>query len=448
MSLSHQFPTLTVDQIVTVCREMEIPITENDMRKPDVHRWNSLYGMVLESLAGITADQVRQQHIHSSQLCDNPEIHEESMSLMAFTLAIQRVMYACAFTDFSVKDVIDPRPKRLIKIMSAAINFYRFRQSRIEMFDELKAKNERYREQREYLLKSNDELKQKISKLKAIRAEQEPEIKKVMEEIEVMGRQVSENHKIQSATQKTVAEVRKNIAEKKAAQDQLKLAILTSQQEGEKLSQKIVQSPERVKQEQERMEQKLAGLKMTLDEKRTRGATLRAEHKKVKELEACALKALKLLQSIKQDVDKENEVVEQMSGCGDQHQEQQQTLGELTAKQDQLKHVQAIRQEKRTKQHMQHQAKMKAYTEQLNQLNELVKSHSEDQDEELKRLQQSKHQVLCELKEQEKATGTRVENIHKLYSQIVDLVDVMHADLGCDWDSFRQLLKAELDTLC
>lgn len=53
------------------------------------------------------------------------------------------------------------------------------------------------------------------------------------------------------------------------------------------------------------MEQKLAGLKMTLDEKRTRGATLRSEHKKVKELEACALKALKLLQSIKQDVDKE-----------------------------------------------------------------------------------------------------------------------------------------------
>lgn len=44
----------------------------------------------------------------------------------------------------------------------------------------------------------------------------------------------------------------------------------------------------------------------------------------------------------------------------------------MTAKQDQLKHAQAIRQEKRTKQHMQQQAKMKAYTEQLNQLNESV----------------------------------------------------------------------------
>lgn len=85
----------------------------------------------------------------------------------------------------------------------------------------------------------------------------------------------------------------------------MKVAISKAKGEIEKLSLKIVQSPQKVKKEQEDMKQRLVSMKMTLENKQERLSELQKMKQNIMRSEIDAEKALKLLMSIQCDVDKE-----------------------------------------------------------------------------------------------------------------------------------------------
>ena len=88
-------------------------------------------------------------------------------------------------------------------------------------------------------------------------------------------------------------------------QEKIKVLILKTKEEMAKLSQKIVQSPERVREDQDNMKQQLVCMKGGLEKKWELLEELRQRLENVTQGTASLDKVLKLLTELQTDMDKE-----------------------------------------------------------------------------------------------------------------------------------------------
>ena len=88
-------------------------------------------------------------------------------------------------------------------------------------------------------------------------------------------------------------------------QDHIKLTLLKVREEEERLAMKIVQSPERVRHEQENFEHQLMALKEGLEMKRLRLSELKTQQENVSKRSSDAEKGLQLLEAIQRSHNKE-----------------------------------------------------------------------------------------------------------------------------------------------
>ncbi|XP_041362697.1 kinetochore protein Nuf2-like isoform X2 [Gigantopelta aegis] len=358
---------------------------------------------------------------------------KDVLDLMSFTMVLQRVMRGCGHNDFDLRDVIEPTTKRLIRTMSAAINFYQFKISRMEVYEQLKSENEHFREQHDYLVKANDELQQRINTIKAKRAQEEPDVQKLQEEIETLTKKTSEYHKIQSAFQKRINEIKEKLAEKTALKDQIKVDILTAEKENEKLSQKIVQSPERLRQELERMEYTVSSLRTALVDKQQHLSHLCSQREKMQQTEACAEKGLKLLQAVQDDINKENEVKKGISGIHEKQQEQQVIVSAIQAKIKDLEQQLSFTQEKTPRLISQHRMKMSTVKQQADhrkqELSVLKERASVNEVEKMKVMNEVRS-VDETMEASEKQNARELQVVEEQYAKTMDALDEFHVGLG------------------
>ncbi|MEW8547024.1 MAG: hypothetical protein AB2693_26210 [Candidatus Thiodiazotropha sp.] len=85
----------------------------------------------------------------------------------------------------------------------------------------------------------------------------------------------------------------------------MKLTILKAREDADRLSMKIVQSPERVRHEQENMKGQLESLKDGLERKRHRLTELQTQRGNVLKWAGNAEKGLQLLESVQGSINKE-----------------------------------------------------------------------------------------------------------------------------------------------
>ncbi|KAL5017998.1 hypothetical protein ScPMuIL_003720 [Solemya velum] len=444
---AYTSPLFPVDELVSSLNDMNIRCETNDFRHPDASRWQEIFSNLYECLTDVPVDQIIQQHQSGTEeLCDFPELHADSLPVLVFTMSMQRVMSACGVHNFTVKDLIDPEPKRVQSLCSALVNYNRFRKDRLDVYYELKEGNEKFQDQYKQLININDELKRKVNKLKAQKAEQQPAISRVQEDLDALQKQMDEHHRQKASMQRTLDEMRSHIAEKQAAVDQMKVAISKAKGEIEKLSLKIVQSPQKVKKEQEDMKQRLVSMKMTLENKQERLSELQKMKQNIMRSEIDAEKALKLLMSIQCDVDKENEIANEISQILDKTQEQKNSIRKLQLHKEQLVMVMESRQDRLAKMTLQHKAKMKEVDERLTQLKLERESQSQDrQAEQTKKTEilNQKRALAEELKRVGQEHDKKIQSIQQMYYEILENVDAYHKSLGLGWEDFRKQIQSE-----
>lgn len=78
------------------------------------------------------------------------------------------MMLACGFPDFSIRDVIHPDAKRLRKMLSALINFAKFRSERLGAFASLTRHTEDLVEQRSKAEVENEQLQRQLEELRYV----------------------------------------------------------------------------------------------------------------------------------------------------------------------------------------------------------------------------------------------------------------------------------------
>lgn len=425
MSAFH-FPILPVPDILIGLNEMfNISLDEGCFKRPDPGQWQDIFVRVLCEITNCPVDLHIQQPLMVQDF-DYPELFTDAVPLMHLVINMKKIMLGIGVPDFGHADIANPTARRLQKICSALINYQRFKLIRLDTFYAIKDGIDQQREHHDTLLKRNEELKQKINNIKAERAQQEPEVIKVQEQIEHMTARMQEHHRSQAGIQKSITEVKTTISEKKAYTDQMKVTILKAKEDADRLSMKIVQSPERVRHEQDNMKSQLESLKDGLERKRHRLTELQTQRGNVLKWAGNAEKGLQLLESVQGSINKENEIDAEIAHNSDRCQDLVQQQRELGARRDQVLHMLTTRQEKAAKLSLQHQSRMKVLQEQAQCLKEqrenCMQKQSSDAQKKSAKLDY-KRKKEDEVKQKQRDLEQKSKKIQELYSRLLESVD-------------------------
>lgn len=416
-------------------------LEEKDFKQPTSQRWQKIYSRLVEILLGVPFENILQQTLYVSDEMDFPELYDEATEIVILSLSLKRILSSCGIPDFSVKDVKEPSASRVLKIMCGVINFIKFQQGRIQIYQDLKDENNRFRDQFDHMIDRRDQVKAKIKELKAEKPKHDPEIAKVQEQLDVLNEKLQERLKQQAEKQRTATEVKARLAEKVAHKDKIKLAITQAEEKGQKLSQKIVQSPEKVREEQESMKQHLMELHGSLERKRQQLDKKRQQVEKFKVSIANSEKAIKLLHGIKVDMDAAEAKANEITAFREKLADNKDLLKDLRKKIEMVEENISNRQEKLYKLSLQQQNKEKGMKETINQLQEqlsMMMQQFSSKEKGLRALEEHKWQLVAGLQEQQRAHEEKVKCIMGIYSEIVAVVDKYHTKIGLGWNQIRE----------
>ncbi|XP_076457415.1 uncharacterized protein LOC143291429 isoform X2 [Babylonia areolata] len=442
---TYGYPILTAEECVSFFREVtNSAISEEDFKKPDAKRWQIFYGTLFELMTGRQADLTAQSRLHTLADSEYTELHEESLTLMSFTMALQRTMSGAGIEDFTVRDLIEPRPKRLLRIVSGAINFIRFRMYREVVFNKMKDSLERKRESYDYVLKENAELKKTLQAKQTARDSHMMKMTKLQEENDAIALSIQELHKQREVLQRNVSEMKSKLSESNAANDQIKVNILGTKEEGDKLSQRIIQSPERLKAEQERAKNRIMELKVTVQDKHRRLDEVQRQKEQITNQQKGAEIIVRMLRDMSNDSDRLGEMEKESQRLQDTCQELHSTQVEQTARVNSQRQQQASRHDKSAKMDLQYHNKKASMQEQITQLSQLKETlHDPRGSSESKKaeLMKEKELIMEETEKKLKEKDANLEQVTNLYSEILQQVDKGNIKVATEFQQVRANFK-------
>jgi kinetochore protein Nuf2 len=113
--------------------ELRIPFTEQDLNKPSSTKIIKIFEEFLDILMGINREELEQPHFSVTENLENPELYLQSLADMTFFKYLLRLQ-SVGIEDFSLKDLMKPESPRIRRILSAIINFAKFREEHLTEF--------------------------------------------------------------------------------------------------------------------------------------------------------------------------------------------------------------------------------------------------------------------------------------------------------------------------
>ncbi|KAH9265682.1 hypothetical protein BASA84_001490 [Batrachochytrium salamandrivorans] len=149
------FPILGLQTIRDCLNGLDMTVTVDDLSKPTPHKMLEIYESLTVLLQGVSSEQFAQPSFAILELLEYPDVHKDSLGLVAF--------YRHLYRD------------RVQAILSGVINFCKFREERMEVFQECCTKSTQLTEERLALERRNAELTDLVNQIKQRRTQDQPE---------------------------------------------------------------------------------------------------------------------------------------------------------------------------------------------------------------------------------------------------------------------------------
>ena len=291
----YSFPELKGNEILQCMADLRIPLSDQDLQKPSPQTVQRVYEAFVEIFMGPQALSVVSSLepglsgnnglasdspsavAASVQALEHPEIHIPSLHLLAFYKQVARLMFQVGIDDFSLKDVVKPEPQRLRLLLSAIINFAKFREEQLSVWEELVGKGEEVQEEHKRLVNREDDLSAKIEAIREQRRQEEPQVNRTKEQIGGMVSELRELKRQQTALSADIDNLKSSRQSLSDNQARLQYLLSSGRQDCAKLKSRIVHSPEKLLQILSEMQANIAGEKAALQslEKRSRELSVR-----------------------------------------------------------------------------------------------------------------------------------------------------------------------------
>ncbi len=129
------YPVLDVSEILQCMNELGIPFTNEDLAKPSSQRMQLVYEAFADIIMGVTKEHFDASVSACQGEAEHFDIYADSLGLMVFHQHLVRLMAEVGYNEFSIQDLIKPDPKRVRRILSAIINFAKFREERMSVYE-------------------------------------------------------------------------------------------------------------------------------------------------------------------------------------------------------------------------------------------------------------------------------------------------------------------------
>ncbi|EPZ35539.1 Kinetochore protein Nuf2 domain-containing protein [Rozella allomycis CSF55] len=331
--------------------------------------------MFLEYFVGVTKEQFSQPNFEVLQMLDYPEMHTESLSFISFFKVLNEFMYEAGIKDFSLKDILQPEPKRFKMILSYIINFAKFREEHAVIYEEITERANQLSKERDELSAVTRDLKAKVDGIKLQREQEEPAVLNAEKKNQALVEKMVQLRNEQGVLSEKYTKAK---AEKVRLSDKLhenQENLMSLKQEINRLRGRIVSSPEKLMQAIQDFHDKIAEEKnsLNLNEKKSRELQIKLEglNSLQVQLDSC----LNVFGNCENILNRENESKTKLNDLKDAIYKQQQILREFDVKKQQMERMLNNAEEKLNRLRIQQeskkeniQSKLKSLQEEYNQI--------------------------------------------------------------------------------
>lgn len=394
----NTFPVYKVDAIVQFYRTEVLTgqeaklLTKNDITpNPKAETIQRLYMRVLQLVFRIKPECFYAMPLSAN--VQNPMLFERVTPIMNVYHRMCQFLPICHVYDFSLNDMISPKAKRTISILSAIQNFLIFRKQRLEA---TAAQEQSFRSDLDRLQAYTREIKEaekKIEKLSIIPPEQQAEAKELAAALTELTTNTQHEYQDVSAMNEKVAQCKTGIAEISQKLSQRRVEVATLKDEIVKLKSQIVESPEELRNEMERMKETVKNIKMSKDLADERLVELQMRVQCAGQVEAEIQVLLKQLLDLQDLICQTNQQKEKIQDLAALNEALQKELRSLSTEEAQLKRVLAMKLDKESKQQIRRLKKKEVKDQQVKNIYGQYDKIHEKREEVVKLIEEKNHET-------------------------------------------------------
>uniref|UniRef100_A0A7S4MY20 Uncharacterized protein n=2 Tax=Odontella aurita TaxID=265563 RepID=A0A7S4MY20_9STRA len=261
---AFSFPILKNADILHCMSELGIDLTVDELNEPHRHkdRVRAVFVNLLAIGRGMTEEDLcshSDEALRRRDALSHPEMHEDSLSELKFLKSAMKFMMVCGLRDFGWKDLHAPTSKRFRRQLSGAINFARFREERMLMYDELTTQREEIVVQLQEVKDEGTKLNIQLEEAKLATDKELKEMEEIENDCVEMETEITQQNKLQATLRQESTDLKKQANNLKDKLATVSLTLQEAEAEERKLSLQVVQSPQRIKRELEIVTKSLEG---------------------------------------------------------------------------------------------------------------------------------------------------------------------------------------------
>lgn len=334
---ANTFPILKINEIVACLKELDLAVTPEDIQNPQPAIARAVYEHLAKALMGVTREELRQPKFGALDQLQFPQLHEDSIPEFGLQRSILKLLAAAGVREASLRNVLAPTRKDMVRNLSALINFAKFREEQLVRFTEMQASSEQLLVQREQLEQQAAQLSATLADLRAQREAEAPRIATLQSETGKLDEQIQELNKQHALLVEQITALKQHISElsDKSAGD--KFMILNAKQENDRLRTQIVRSPEKLKRSLSDMGTAQERLKRDIRDSQGKAASLASRFEALGRLEEKVQKRIVNLDEALADHKKSKALLKEIRDAQAQLQQDEENIAELVGSEQHLK---------------------------------------------------------------------------------------------------------------
>uniref|UniRef100_UPI00398F1DD0 kinetochore protein Nuf2-B-like n=1 Tax=Pristiophorus japonicus TaxID=55135 RepID=UPI00398F1DD0 len=364
-----------------------------------------------------------------------PQLSEGFVPIMNLYVCMHCLIPMCAIPSFEMADLLIPKTKRTIGILSGIINFLQFRNMTLETYTNQQMSFKSNLEMIHQMLSSNEEMKHKIQILSTIPPEEQAKIAVLSADITELQQVINQEYRLkQNSIQDSIAQLKTEIAEQNKKLSQVKLDLANAKERQAKLKPLIVECPEQLKSEIQGMREAIEKKKEAMQKKNERTMELQDKlasftNFQNKELETyCSL--LQQSQAGSEHIDSmKTEIWNEKNGLESKKME----LKNMQTEETRLKRILCSKLEKQDKLLMQNHKKQEAREHHLDSLTtecDQFKLRRQEVTDQIAQIISERQQVLAKTQMLSESCEKDMSEYQNLYSNLLTHLEQYHERLA------------------
>ncbi|XP_072483371.1 kinetochore protein Nuf2-like [Notamacropus eugenii] len=348
------FPRLTPAEIVAHIQNSILmgpdgkDLSKNDIfPNPKSEVVHKIFVRTLQIIYGIPLDAFHMMPVNAEVMY--PQLMEGFLPLCNLFTYMEYFLLICQVNDFEFADILYPKGKRTCRFLSAIINFIHFRESRRETYMKYLQEHKSSMDKMQQLQVAQQEALMKLEQLDSVPVEEQAECKQLLEDIHELQQTLNGFHQKTVTIQEEISQKKLNLSKTTKYLNELKLSLVTLEEEQESLKKKIVDSPEKLKNDIEKMKETAQKLKTAKLEMTEKYEAYRDVNEAVSTFQTELQLYQKKMQELAESSDKEMRISKENQSLEDQIESAQTELKKLKTEEASLKRQAVVEKEKLAK---------------------------------------------------------------------------------------------------